>query len=82
MNTIDKNTVVVTGASSGIGRACVSRLLRTGWRVFAAIRKAEDGENLQREMGKGLIPVIMDVKDRAAIFAAGEQVESTYTSGV
>jgi NAD(P)-dependent dehydrogenase (short-subunit alcohol dehydrogenase family) len=76
MNPIDKKTVVITGASSGIGRACVSQLVQSGWRVFAAIRKAEDGDKLQSEFGAALTPVVMNVTDRIAVFGAAGQVSS------
>lgn len=71
-----KKTVVITGASSGIGGASVSRLIQSGWRVFATVRKAEDGERLRVEIGADLIPVIMDVTDRSSIAAAAEQISS------
>jgi NAD(P)-dependent dehydrogenase (short-subunit alcohol dehydrogenase family) len=76
MNTIDRKTVVITGASSGIGRSCALRLIRSGWRVFAAVRKSEDGKRLQFEAGVNLTPIIMDVTDRATVTAAAEQVSS------
>lgn len=76
MNAFPRKTVVITGASSGIGRASVSRLIQSGWRVFATVRKAEDGDRLQSEIGANLTPVIMDVTNRAMITAAAEQVSS------
>jgi NAD(P)-dependent dehydrogenase (short-subunit alcohol dehydrogenase family) len=74
MNTISPKTVVITGASSGIGRSSALRLIRDGWRVFATVRKAADGEKLQAEAGADLMPVLMDVADRASIAAAAEAV--------
>jgi NAD(P)-dependent dehydrogenase (short-subunit alcohol dehydrogenase family) len=38
--------VVVTGASSGIGRACALHLATLGFLVFASVRRAEDGAAL------------------------------------
>ncbi len=76
MNAIERQTVVITGASSGIGRACVARMVATGWRVFAAVRKSEDGNRLKSEFGTELAPIIMDITDRATIIAAAEQVSS------
>jgi NAD(P)-dependent dehydrogenase (short-subunit alcohol dehydrogenase family) len=75
MNT-ELKTVVVTGASSGIGRSSASRLVRSGWRVFATVRKPADGERLRSELGPRLEPVILDVTDHASIAAAAEQVSS------
>lgn len=75
-----KKTAVITGASSGIGQASALRLFHAGWRVFATVRKTEDGARLQSENGADLIPVIMDVQDRSTIAAAAEQV-SSYLDG-
>jgi NAD(P)-dependent dehydrogenase (short-subunit alcohol dehydrogenase family) len=44
-------TYVVTGASSGIGRACVARLQARGAVVFAGVRREADGEALRQELG-------------------------------
>src|SRR6185437_16950302 len=69
-------TVVITGASSGIGRASVSRMVQSGWRVFATVRKAQDGAQLSSEFGANVSPVILDVTDRASINEAAETVGS------
>lgn len=74
--------VVITGASTGIGRACVLRMIGAGWRVFATVRKVEDQERLQAEGGRNLVPVMMDVEDRALIFAAAEQIARACGSGL
>jgi len=39
-----QKVVLITGASTGIGEACVTRQAAAGWRVDAGVRKAEDGE--------------------------------------
>jgi NAD(P)-dependent dehydrogenase (short-subunit alcohol dehydrogenase family) len=62
----------VTGASSGIGRACALDLDRRGFRVFAGVRSEEDAEALRRE---GTHPVMLDVTDAEAIAALRETVE-------
>jgi NAD(P)-dependent dehydrogenase (short-subunit alcohol dehydrogenase family) len=41
-------SVVITGSSSGIGRACALMLDRNGFRVFAGIRKEADGDDYVR----------------------------------
>jgi NAD(P)-dependent dehydrogenase (short-subunit alcohol dehydrogenase family) len=67
----NKRTVVITGASSGIGRACVSRMSSAGWLVFATVRKASDRDRLRSE---NVYPVIMDVQDASTVSAAAEEV--------
>lgn len=67
-------SVVITGASSGIGRSCVSQMNRAGWQVFATVRKAADRDKLRAEAG--VIPVMMDVEDDSSIKTAVEEIES------
>lgn len=69
-----QNSAVVTGASTGIGRASVAMLVHAGWHVFAGVRRTEDAAELQREFGAEVTPLIMDVTDRTAIANAAEQV--------
>ncbi len=44
-----QHTILVTGASSGIGAFCARALKKDGWRVFATARKAEDIAALQAD---------------------------------
>src|SRR5581483_2008319 len=69
-------SVVITGASSGIGRASVLQMAKAGWQVFATVRKPADRDKLESESIPGLVPVIMDIEDRPSIFAAAEQIVS------
>ena len=68
-----QRAVVITGASTGIGRASALRLARHGHKVFAGVRKEADGESLTREEPR-ITPVMLDVTDRASIEAAAEQI--------
>lgn len=58
---------LVTGASTGIGRATALELARAGFLVFAGVRKPEDGEALVAEAQGELEPVLLDVTDPEAI---------------
>jgi NAD(P)-dependent dehydrogenase (short-subunit alcohol dehydrogenase family) len=69
-------SVLVTGASTGIGRATVERLDRGGWRVFAGVRREEDAQSLRAAGSERLLPLILDVTDAAQIAAAAERVEA------
>ena len=54
-------SILVTGASTGIDRACALHLSDAGHRVFAGVRKEEDARSL-REAGNSLLePVFVDV---------------------
>ena len=76
MDGVGQKAVVITGASSGIGRSSVALMIRSGWRVFATVRKTQDGDALRSDFGTSLEPVIIDVTNRASIRAAGEEVSS------
>lgn len=67
-------SVVVTGASTGIGRATALRLDRAGWRVFAGVRREEDAASLRAEGSERLAPLILDVTEPAQIAAAAERI--------
>lgn len=69
--------VVVTGASSGIGEACALRLDAAGYRVFAGVRRAVDGEALRSKASGSLTPVLLDVTDGAAIAGVVGQITAT-----
>lgn len=56
-----RKSVLVTGASSGIGRACVHALDNRGWRVFAGVRRDADARSLARESSASVWPVRLDV---------------------
>ncbi len=65
---------MVTGASTGIGRACVAELVRRGARVWASVRTGKDAEDLDREHGDAVSVLRLDVTDEDSVRAAGEQV--------
>jgi 3-hydroxy acid dehydrogenase/malonic semialdehyde reductase len=62
--------VLVTGASSGIGRACVDAFLAQGARVIAAARRTDRLEELRAGREDSVLPVAMDVRDRAEVSTA------------
>lgn len=73
-NAMDR-AVVVTGASTGIGRAAVAEAVRQGAHVFPAVRKKADADALKAEFGKAVTPVIFDVTDEAAVRKAAAVVD-------
>src|SRR5262252_3430181 len=67
-------SVVITGASTGIGHACAKLLLDRGYGVFGSVRKQADAERLKSEFGANFTPLLFDVTDEAAVLAAGRKV--------
>ena len=68
--------VLITGASTGIGKACALRLDAHGWTVFAGVRKLEDADALKAEASPRLHPVILDVTDTDEIQSARAEIDS------
>jgi NAD(P)-dependent dehydrogenase (short-subunit alcohol dehydrogenase family) len=69
-------SVVVTGASTGIGWASARLLLDKGFRVFGSVRKQADAERLKAEFGANFTPLIFDVTDEPAVLAAAREVRA------
>jgi len=70
------NSVVITGASSGIGEACALYLDELGYRVFAGVRRLSDGDMLKAKASARLTPVLLDVTDIASLDRAVETVRA------
>lgn len=68
-------SVVVTGASSGIGEASAIHLEELGFHVFAGVRKQADGDQLRSKSNGNVTPVSIDVTDEDSIRLVAAQVE-------
>jgi NAD(P)-dependent dehydrogenase (short-subunit alcohol dehydrogenase family) len=66
--------VVLTGTSTGIGRAAALYLDRQGYQVFAGVRKRKDADSLREEASERLTPVTIDVTKPGSIAAAERKV--------
>ena len=64
-------TIIVTGASTGIGAHCARALKADGWRVFATVRREADRASLEAE---GIETFLMDYTDTASIHALADAV--------
>lgn len=74
-NAVGMKSVLVTGASSGIGKATALLLARSGYLVFAGVRKVEDGEALKAEEPR-IEPIVLEVTDRESIGEAVREVSA------
>ena len=65
-------SIVVTGASTGIGWGCVKVLTAKGFHVFGSVRKQADADRLSVEFGASVTPLLFDVTDAAAVASASK----------
>lgn len=78
----NRDVVVVTGVSSGIGRATVDTLLSQGRQVFGSVRSQADADRLTADLGAaGFTPLLFDVTDEIAIAAAVQTVDAALQGG-
>jgi len=68
-------SILITGATSGIGRDAAMRLARAGHLVLAGGRRADALASLARDSGGRVEPLVLDVTDPGSVEAAGELVE-------
>jgi NAD(P)-dependent dehydrogenase (short-subunit alcohol dehydrogenase family) len=68
---------LITGASTGLGRATALRLARAGWTVLAGVREGAAGEQLAQEPGTDgrLIPLALEVTDPGQVAQAAARVQ-------
>jgi NAD(P)-dependent dehydrogenase (short-subunit alcohol dehydrogenase family) len=69
-------SVVITGASTGIGWATAKLLLDRGFRVFGSVRQQTDADRLKGEFGANFTPLLFDVTDEAAVVSAAREVRA------
>jgi NAD(P)-dependent dehydrogenase (short-subunit alcohol dehydrogenase family) len=74
-------TVVITGASTGIGRATALRLARADFAVLAGVRREEDGADLRAQDGR-IEPVLVDVTDAGQIARLAARVGAAPLAGL
>ncbi len=67
-------SVLITGASTGIGFGAAKELIRRGYIVFGSVRKMEDADRVSGELGDHFIPLLFDVTDQAAVDRAENEI--------
>lgn len=76
-------SVLITGASTGIGRASALRMDAEGWRVFAGVRREQDAVALREVASERLVALMLDVTDSEQIAnAAGRIGEAVGEAGL
>jgi NAD(P)-dependent dehydrogenase (short-subunit alcohol dehydrogenase family) len=66
-NKRENKAILITGTSTGIGRAAALQLDRLGYKVFATVRKEEDASSISAQASERLTPLMLDVTDRASL---------------
>jgi NAD(P)-dependent dehydrogenase (short-subunit alcohol dehydrogenase family) len=79
--TVAKGTIVITGASSGIGRACAVRFAGLGFRVIAGVRNPLAGGTLAA-LAHGIEPVFLDVTNADTIRSIAETLDGEPLAGL
>lgn len=77
---LQNRIALVTGASSGIGEACVDALAGAGARVIAAARRAERLQALAARHPGRLLPLVLDVRDREAVEEAVAELPADWAA--
>lgn len=72
--TKQQRAILITGTSTGIGRATALELDKLGYQVFATVRNERDAGSLQEQASSNLLPILLDVTDEASIIRAKEQI--------
>ncbi len=71
----NKQAILITGTSTGIGKSCALQLDKAGFKIYAGVRKQADGDNLKKMASDKLIPIILDVTDENSINKAASIIE-------
>lgn len=77
-----QQNVLITGISSGIGRSAAVFLAEHGFCVYGTVRKQEDADEIKALNNPNLIPLLMDVTDKAQINTIKDQLKDIPLAGL
>jgi NAD(P)-dependent dehydrogenase (short-subunit alcohol dehydrogenase family) len=78
----NRGAVLITGASTGIGRACAEHLDSLGFAIFAGVRKQSDADSLRGGGSGRTQPLMLDVTDSESIVSAMRSVDEAAPAGL
>lgn len=70
-------SVLITGASRGIGRATANLLAQRGWETYAGVRRIGDGDALLEESAGRIRPIVLDITDPEQLAALEHSLPTT-----
>ncbi|MBN9381591.1 MAG: SDR family NAD(P)-dependent oxidoreductase [Chitinophagaceae bacterium] len=70
--------VLITGATSGFGEACARQFAAGGYRLIITGRRKERLETLAKELKTDVLPLVFDVQDKDAVFAAIDNLPAAW----
>ncbi len=77
-----KKTILITGATSGFGKAMAEKFAAAGWNCILTGRRAEKlaaiAKDLEATQGIAVLPLVFDVQDREAVFSALNNLPETW----
>ncbi len=76
------NTILITGATSGFGKACALRFAQEGWQLILAARRHKRLNNLQKKLS-GDTPVhivVLDVRDQQSVASAFQNLPENFSN--
>lgn len=80
MSNAQSKIVIITGASSGIGKSTAHYLAERGYHIFGGVRKESDANKLRAESNGKIEPIILDVTKHDQIKAAVALVQARITA--
>lgn len=73
-------TVLITGASSGIGKACAQQFSKEGAKLIITARRLENLQSLAEELPTKVYPVKLDIRDKKAIKTCLQELPEEFDS--
>ena len=74
---VSEKAILITGASSGIGKACALYLEKLGFIIYAGVRKEQDFNNYKKYKPSKILPIFLDVRNSENILNAFNDIASS-----
>ena len=80
MNNNIPKTILITGATSGFGKATAKLFNEKGWQTIITGRRADRLEELAKELGEKSLPLAFDISDRRAVKSAIQNISPNFNN--